>query len=89
MHIPGSSGDQATNAAADVLKAAFIAARQKFGDDPAQADMYIKLAFGWHYHLKKNEVMTVETLVRDYAALRAAPPKDVAELQERLKQFSV
>lgn len=89
IHIPGSTVERSVDAAAEVLQAAFTAARQKFGDDIAQTEMFIKLAFEWQYYLKANEVMTVEALVRNYAALRSAPPKDVADLQERLKQFHV
>ena len=87
LHYPGSPGEQSVDATVNVTLAAFTEARQQFGDDPALAEMYIKLAFEWIYYLKQNEVVSVDSLVRAYAKLRVAPPSDVAALQEKLRQF--
>lgn len=87
LHYPGSPGEQSVNATVAVIQAAINEARKQFGDDPAKAEMFIKLAYECLYCLKPGEVISVDSLVRDYAKLRIAPPSDVAALQARLKQY--
>lgn len=86
MNITGGSGEQNVTAATQLIQGAFAEVRQQFGDDVAQTEMFIKLAYQWLYYLK-NEVITVEALVRDYGVLREASPKDIVSLRDRLKQY--
>jgi len=89
LHLPGSPGEQSVNATVEIMQAAFNEALKQFGDDPALAAKFIRLAYEWMYYLKQNEVISVDSLIRDYSNLRAASPSDIAGLQDRLKQFRV
>lgn len=88
LHIPGTPGASIVQAGNEVMQAAFNAAQQKYGDDPAQAEMFINLAFGWLYYILQKEV-SVEALVQSYGRLKAASPRDIADLQTRLARFEV